>query len=168
MLWEEKAFESPKSDGLDQSSAFALYDRYFIFCLQSKDFSSKKRSGPNPTTLIQIALTVFTNRIWYTSLFFQLHGSIIEPQPVKNVPSDNCTQRKLGLRIHIVWSECLLSAWRNVAPLPIQNAPSEDSDQTALGAHVRKYVFRRCGSINSHVCHNHRLTLSHHIFLTDV
>ena len=31
----------------------------------------------------------------------------------------------------VVWSEYLLSAWRNLASLTIQNVPSEDSDQTA-------------------------------------
>ena len=38
---------------------------------------------------------------------------------------------QISLRIHAVWLESSLSAWRNFASLAIQNAPREDSDQTA-------------------------------------
>ena len=41
------------------------------------------------------------------------------------------TKTQISLRIRAVWSESLLSAWRNFASLAIQNAPREDSDQTA-------------------------------------
>ena len=38
---------------------------------------------------------------------------------------------QISLRIRAVWSEFVLSAWRNFVPLAIQKAPIEDSDQTA-------------------------------------
>ena len=41
------------------------------------------------------------------------------------------TKTQISLRIHEVWSESSLSAWRNFVSLAIQNAFSEDSDQTA-------------------------------------
>ena len=38
---------------------------------------------------------------------------------------------QISLRIRAVWSESLLSAWRNFTSLAVRNPPSEDSDQSA-------------------------------------
>ena len=46
-----------------------------------------------------------------------------------NVPSDICVQGIVKIRA--VWSESLLSAWRNLASLAIQNVPRKDFDMTA-------------------------------------
>ena len=80
---------------------------------------------------------------------------VYDPQWAKtylltHAPNEDSDQ----LRMRAAWSESSLSAWRNFASLAIQNAPSEDSDQTArmrsliwifAEAHVRRYVFCRCG-----------------------
>ena len=41
------------------------------------------------------------------------------------------TKTQISLRIHAVWSESSLFAWRNFASLAIQNAQNVNSDQTA-------------------------------------
>ena len=63
------------------------------------------------------------------------------------------TKTQFSLRIRAVWSDYLLSAWRNFVSLAIQNAPGKCFDQTAqmrrliwIVAQVRRYVSWRCGS----------------------
>ena len=60
------------------------------------------------------------------------------------------TKMQIKLRIHTVWSESPLSAWRNLASLVIQNVPRDILirlrecavlSECLLGAHVRRYVF---------------------------
>ena len=63
------------------------------------------------------------------------------------------TKTQISLRIHEVWSESSLSAWRHFVTLTIQNEPSEDSDQTAQ---MRSLIWIFAG----HICPNVRfLTL---------
>ena len=83
-------------------------------------------------------------------LFVKLWASLWE-----NIPSE--MSHKPGLKyLHIqaVWSESLLSSWRNFAWLVIQTVPSSDSDQTTNAqtdlnlhwANVRRYIFSHCSS----------------------
>ena len=53
-------------------------------------------------------------------------------------------ETQISRRMHTVWSESSLSAWRNFASLAIQNASSEDSDQTVW---MRRLIWSFAGRI---------------------
>ena len=83
------------------------------------------------------------------------------PRVSRNVRKRTCTcaQRrlKISLRIHAVWSDSLLCAWKLFVSLTIQNVSSEDPDQTAwmrwliwifAGRPYPMYGFWRCASMS--------------------
>ena len=56
------------------------------------------------------------------------------------------TKTQFSLRIRAVWSDYLLSAWRNFVSLAIQNAPGKCFDQTAQMHKLIWIVARRTSS----------------------
>ena len=71
----------------------------------------------------------------------------------ENVLTGKCVQWRLSLRIHGVYSESSLFAWRNVASFTIQNGASEDSDQT-VRMHRLIWIFagRKCPNVLPWCC----------------